>query len=117
LGRYDPPDSYPLPRDKRTIKRYGEGADAGKYYECWHCGQTCNKDRDTLGMGTGISILDTVEPVYNVVGQGRNAVTLILAGNHRLWKVLANGDYETIMHNNYPSVSAGCPFCGSKNYA
>ena len=117
MGRYDPPDSIPLPKEKRTIKLYGEGDDAGKYYECWHCGQVCNKDRDTLGPGTGVTVMDTVEPIYTIVGLGSNAVTPIFAGNHRQWKVLNNGDYEPVMHNNYPSVSAGCPFCGSKNYA
>lgn len=117
MGKYDPPDSYPPPKEKRTIQLYGEGDDEGKYFRCWNCGQICNKDRDTLGPGTGLTILDNVEPVYNVSGQGVNAVTLVLRDNHRMHKLTLDGSYEPVVHYNYSQVSGGCPFCGSKNYA
>lgn len=39
-----------LPKEKRTIRLYGEGDDTNKYYRCWNCGFPCKTDRDSLGV-------------------------------------------------------------------
>jgi hypothetical protein len=49
-GRYS---QHQLHGDKRTSPLRGSLDDDGKFYRCWNCGATCDKDREMLGEYTG----------------------------------------------------------------
>lgn len=122
------------PHDSRTLPVIGEGADKGKYYRCWNCGFICDKERDYLGDGTGV----TAKEALPASSDGRcslrtnrtlpaspagTASSSILA----TLPVLEGPDFvgtvggstsvpQNIRYTFEPNVSSGCPFCGSTNW-
>ena len=58
-----------------------------KYVRCKQCGFICNRDRISIGSGWGN---ETTTPITTIAGGTANAVD--------------------------PTVTAGCPFCGSSEF-
>ena len=108
--------------DSRTIPIRGYGDDDGKYFTCWYCGFTCNKDRDKLG---GLGSKD---------GLNHEAVSRTAPGaepgEHLSALAVLDGDlnhFETTLKadssgNGIPPVvvftttGTGCPLCHSHNW-
>ena len=121
-----------IPRQSRTIPIEGFGEDDGKFFTCWYCGFTCNKDRDSLGdseSGSGENHESFVVPYdtgilaeYGVAGDGTTPLArLALLGGEITHFQLAmeNGQYgtpksvgEPLHHTN----GIGCPQCNSLNW-
>jgi len=108
-----------IPKQSRTVPLYGSqergnGEDANRYYRCWNCGFTCDKDRDVLGGSTsrdGLSYTDYTNSVYE--GQA------VLGGHNHVHVVLENGADglpKSILHSHKVEVDSGCPFCGTLNW-
>lgn len=94
-----------LPRQKRSLRVYGEREDAGKWYRCWNCGFINNIERNTLLDSNGyaghrfVGYSEAQDTTYG-------GVTLI---DEEGIIIVASEGY-------YPVVTAGCSFCGCTNY-
>jgi hypothetical protein len=101
----------------------GKGEDEGRYFHCWHCGFVCDSKRDELGdsnSSSGDGHTDYNGPAkanpYDV-----NAGHVICLGGdighyHVVMEIGADSEPKTIVHGHTTDISAGCPFCGSKNW-
>ena len=115
-----------LPRQKRVIVLWGDpvkgdGQDYGRYYRCWNCGFIIDSERTTTGEGSGVAILEAstpapgASPVY-----GAASAIAVLDGGITHYQVAlpqqADGTAQPIRHTFSATASAGCPFCGTKNW-
>ncbi len=105
-----------LPRQKQTLPLWGANEDTGKYFRCWNCGFICNRERDQVGLGSGVNVLDF--PGYNPDLQtGTEQGIAILEDNHVCMRNGPDNLPDSVQrHDHYPDVVAGCPFCGTKNW-
>jgi len=127
------------PRDSRTIPLWDEtGQDNGIWYHCWHCGFSCNDQRDSLGDESTrngvihddftVAALGAEPGVYGIATSGSEynsgglpSASVMLSGisiNQKtpVIKAGSDGNPITVLHYHSVSTSGGCPFCGSKNY-
>jgi hypothetical protein len=123
----------------RTLPIYGnpemgDGKDDGKYFRCWNCGFVCNVERDALGDSESLSGVsyEIYEQKYStdgspapfigaaIHGEALDGEALIrkccLYTGHVLLENGPDGTAKGIYRNWSPLVSAGCPFCGSRNW-
>lgn len=107
-----------LPKRKKTIRLSGDLEDSNRYFRCWNCGFICDSERDQVGDGDGVTVLDTPEIARGGFGEGDPVSAVAMVTGHCI--VLETGPdgnpktkYE---HNQYPQIIGGCPLCGSKNY-
>ena len=101
-----------LRRQARTLPMVGKGDDEGRYYRCWNCGFVCDKERDTLGgphdsAGLAHSVDPETDTNYRFV-----APQAVFTGR----QVDFNGDPVVVPRTYHATVTAGCPFCGTKNW-
>ena len=106
-------------KDSKTIpvpghQDYGDGEDADKWYECWHCGFKCNVERDELGgkdddskvTPTAFTDVDQYgDTAYHCYGAAGATQTICEA---------AGGTWTSTLYK--PVVNVGCPFCGTLNW-
>lgn len=105
-NRYGSYSQKKLPREKRTIPLSGSLEDDGKYFRCWNCGFTCDKDRDRIETGehgTG-GVVVTAKFEYLVDENGT--------------EIVDETDDQIIVEWSDVGIEIikGCPFCGSTNY-
>lgn len=120
--------------DSRTRLLFDEtGQDNGMFYECWHCGFTCNDKRDTLGDGSsrdGVTHGDfgeLADPEPGPYGSSDNSVleqgglasaSLVIKGIYQTKTInLSDSDGNPVEPKHLHSISgSGCPFCHSQNW-
>lgn len=128
----------------RTLPIYGnpvmgDGQDDGKYFRCWNCGFVCDVERDALGGSDSLSGVsyEIYEQKFSTDGgnapfigasihgvaldaNGLDAEALIrkscLYTGHVLLEEGPDGTAKGIYRNWQPTISSGCPFCGSRNW-
>ena len=112
--------SKKLRKDSRTIPIHGtsergDGRDANRYWECWHCGFTCDVERDFLGGGeeraqtTPIAYNQTTDDLTTAAYHCQGA-----AGADQTECEAAGGTWNRVRYK--PADSHGCPFCNSPNW-
>ena len=107
-NRYGTYSQRKLPKEKRTIPLSGSLDDDSKYFRCWNCNFTCNKERDIVehgDHGTG-----GVVPTFFAVDENlvdKDDTNIITIGGET---IIVYGKHY------YPNITKGCPFCGSTNY-
>lgn len=109
-----------LRKESRTIPIFGKGDDAGKYFHCWHCGFTCDKDRDELGDSStrgGDGHLDALDHISDTGGDAPRAVLGGCTGHYHVAPLIGPDSVPTVVRHTFKSdVSRGCPSCGSTNW-
>ena len=110
ISRYVHHSSRRLSRIKRTISLPGSLDDDSKYFKCWNCGFTCDKDRDIVecgdkGTSGGVSTLFGHAGEEYLVDDNNEYIV----EENRDEIIIAVGSY-------YPTMTKGCPLCGSTNY-
>jgi len=100
-----------IPRQKRTIRVYGEGTDSGKYYRCWNCGFICNVERDSLGDRPSTTGYGGI--VYVPYGAPADIAAVNVHNNGEIINIITTGSRG---YGYLPVVEAGCPLCGTLNW-
>ncbi len=123
-------------KDSRTRPIVDETPEGnGVYYHCWHCGFTCNDERDTIGGAESndrVTYTDYIQDgvtqgsrkgvsggLSNNIRGGLQSVSMTLSGyQNTLTLVKADSDGNSVEPKHYfdLSTSGGCPFCGSANW-
>ena len=105
--------------DSRTIplwgaKDRGDGEDHDRYWKCWHCGFTCDVQRDELGDSESRTQINMkADALVDDVGDSTGYCFGAAGTNQTLCE--ANGGTWTTSRFE-PEVTTGCRFCGSKNW-
>ena len=105
--------------DSRTIplwgsKDRGDGEDHDRYWKCWHCGFTCNVDRDELGDSESTSRINyKADTLVDEYGDS----TGYCYGKHGSTQTICEARGGTWKTSRYePEVTSGCKFCGTLNW-
>ena len=123
------------PTYNRTLPVKGEGNEAGKYFRCWNCGFICNKEKNHLGDGAGVTAREAIPApsdgrctmrrlngtyvafVASVAPSSILAILPVLEGPEDIGTVGGATDVPRgVRHTFEPNVTSGCPFCGSTNW-
>ena len=109
-----------LPKESKTIplkgnKVRGNGEDFGKYYRCWHCGFTCNVERDSLGDSQSRSGVSS-ELYTPVTYDGRAVLGGDIQHFHTALETDSDGNPKELWEYYKPVITGGCPMCGSMNW-
>ena len=67
-------DRRRLHSKKRTIAVFGTDDHSNKYFKCWNCGSTCDKDREKTGDGEGYEVVWVIDP-YTGISNSSQQVT------------------------------------------
>ncbi len=121
--------------ESRTTPLFDEtGQDNGTYYRCWHCGFTCNDERDSLGGEASrnkVTHSDFAQDAHPSSGSfgaetfgdledgGIKSASISLRGGYQtvsLIQVDSSGNPRVPKHLHSVSTSGGCPLCGSANW-
>jgi len=112
--------------DSRTISLYGDpirgdGLDAGKWFKCWWCGFTCNKDRDALGDSqsrSGVVHEDYAQkPDYDSRDVTATQALMLSEPQIMIAETDSEGDPKKVKNAIWVSrKSSGCPLCHSLNW-
>ena len=112
-----------IPKEARTIplpgnEDRGNGLDDDRYFSCWHCGFTCDSDRDSLGgFGDGVSYSDAIIESVPTVGDPLTSVSVLGNPHYQVALELGmDGNPKEIRHEIIPVVNNGCPLCGTLNW-
>jgi len=123
--------------DARTLPLRGSGDDEGRYFRCWNCGFRCDVEVDALGDASSrpgktfefyYEIYDVADTdsrellsaqgldYYGVNGNTILATSSLLRNTIISLKVGVDGQPLTIKQTIRPTVSSGCPVCGTLNW-
>ena len=103
-----------------TIPLVGIDEDRGKYYKCWHCGFTCDIERDeftkalvTSGMGSVVAETPNQHAPDSAVPETYYLIPDTLIHSFTLMEIDAAGDEKGFDIIREVDMT-GCPLCGTK---
>jgi len=114
-------DSPTIPVPGSSGVGFGQDDD-GKYFSCWHCGWTCDKDRESLGDSqtpNNVSTESYQDEARPQTGDPLSAVAVSggVPASQVLMELGADGVTDREIFNGVKSEpEQGCPLCGTLNW-